>query len=451
MIVKFKNFVTKHNLFDETDKILLSVSGGRDSIVLMKLFAQAGFVFGVAHCNYHLRGEESNRDERFVRDVCKKYSIHNLHIVEFDTEKYAIENKISIEMAARNLRYEWYRELCKKEGYTRIATAHHLNDQCETFFINLLRSTGINGIRGIPVKREINNFNVNGKKCFIIRPLMFLSRKDIDNQVNDNEFVDDYTNFTDKYTRNIIRHNIIPKLDEIQNNFPEILNKSIEQFDCTARFIEKIIPSVFPKTTDDNGNTIITIPENFDEAELQGYLYFMLNGYGFNLSQIKAISQSRSSIGSLFYSSSTTLLIDRQRIIIKDNNNIDCLSDNSILIDSYTKAIDIPLKLEFSKVDIKEIKSLKVSPNIALLDYEKLIFPLEISLPREGETFMPLGMRKHKKISDFYIDKKVDYFTKCCTFAVRTDGKIAWLTNMRIDERFKITNDTKIVYKIEKK
>lgn len=451
MIVKFKNFVTKHNLFDETDKVLLSVSGGRDSIVLMKLFAQAGFVFGVAHCNYHLRGEESDRDERFVRDVCSKYGITDLHVVEFDTEKYAAQNKISIEMAARDLRYEWYNELCEKEGYTKIATAHHLNDQCETFFINLLRSTGINGIRGIPLKREINN-NITGKKCHIIRPLMFLSRKDIDSQVNDNEFVDDYTNFTDKYTRNIIRHNIIPKLDEIQSNFPEILNKSIEQFDCTARLIERVLPSIFPKTTDNNGNTIITLPDNFDEAELQGYLYFMLNGYGFNLSQIKTISQSHKSTGSLFFSDRATLLIDRQRIIVKENTISEHLENSGcILVNDDTKTIDTPIKLEFNKVDIKEIKSLKVGTNIALLDYEKLIFPLEISLPKEGETFMPLGMRKHKKISDFYIDKKVDYFTKCCTFAVRTDGKIAWLTNMRIDERFKVTDDTKIVYKIEKK
>ena len=172
---QFLAFINANSLIDNNDKLLLSVSGGRDSVLLCKLFNDAGFKFDIAHCNYHLRGEDSDRDEQFVRTLAGKYHAQ-IHVAQFDTNSYAENTGNSVEMAARQLRYDWYVELCKSFEYTKIATAHHLNDQTETFFINLLRSTGINGIRGIPLKRPIKNTFVNGKQCCIIRPMMLLSR-----------------------------------------------------------------------------------------------------------------------------------------------------------------------------------------------------------------------------------------------------------------------------------
>ncbi|MBR5651231.1 MAG: tRNA lysidine(34) synthetase TilS [Bacteroidales bacterium] len=442
---QFLAFINANSLIDNNDKLLLSVSGGRDSVLLCKLFYDAGFKFDIAHCNYHLRGEDSDRDEQFVRTLAGKYHAQ-IHVTQFDTNNYAENTGNSVEMAARQLRYDWYVELCKSFGYTKIATAHHLNDQTETFFINLLRSTGINGIRGIPLKRPIKNTFVNGKQCCIIRPMMFLSRREINEYTKDIEYMDDYTNFSDKYVRNFIRLNVIPKIEELDPNFPATLQKSIKQFDCTAKYITKLTAEKFPKTADHQGNTIIDIPADYDTDELRGYLYFALDGYGFNLKQLKKIACSINSTGSRFYSNEFELLINRRQLLVRQKQSS---PEQEYFINENDEELTIPLNLKFSRISREQITSLKCDDNTAMLDFDRLKFPLRLSKGCDGDYFYPLGMRGKKKLSDFYIDKKIDNFTKSSTFALWSENNIVWIVGHRIDDRYKITDSTKWVYKIE--
>ena len=460
----FKNFVLDHSLLDNNDKVLLSVSGGRDSVTLCELFFLNNIPFSMAHCNYHLRGEESNRDELFVKNLSKKYNTQ-LHIAQFNTVEFAKKNKISVEMAARQLRYDWYVTLCKQYLYNKIATAHHLNDQTETFFINLMRSTGINGIKGIPVKRIIQHAVVNDKNCYIIRPLLFASRKDIDNFVTINklDYVDDRTNFTDNIFRNYIRLHILPVIEQISPDFPKTLQKSIMQFDYTAKLLTKLINMNYPKIFKDN-QTIVTVPNNFTNEELRGYLYFALYNYGFNFAQINDISKSILSTGKIFYSREYKLLVNRQSLIVMKNsltksiytsipsvntNNLQKQHTTSFFIEKNIKEIFEPIHLSFSIFDKSKLSYFKIDNNTALLDFDKLVFPLEISPKKDGEFFYPLGMNKRKKLSDFYIDEKFDLFTKNTTFAIRSNSNIIWVIGHRIDNRFKITYNTKTVFQIK--
>ncbi|MDD4142584.1 MAG: tRNA lysidine(34) synthetase TilS [Bacteroidales bacterium] len=424
MLERFISFASSHSLLNKEDKILLSVSGGIDSVALCKLFKKAEIPFDVVHCNYHLRGEESNRDEAFVTNLCKEWDI-KLHIVHFDTNDVAVSERLSIETAARNLRYDYYQKLYEQYGYNKIATAHHLNDQAETFFVNLLRTTGINGICGIPLCRPLSYSNSN---CKIIRPLMFASRKDIVEYTKDLSFVFDSTNSSDDYLRNRIRHHVIPELEAIRNNFPETLQKSMTQFGYTRDFATRVIKDFFQQEQS-TGGTIIPVPRNYSETELCGYLYFALYEFGFNLTQIQDIAKSAASSGALFFSKANMLLVDRQKLIVRPV--------------VQTNDEEIAPKLSFTVLHRKKTDIIPNDPNVAWLDYDKLVFPLSVTKKGDGDYFFPLGMTKKKKLSDFFIDMKFDQFTKSITFVLRSgNGDIAWIVGHRIDDRYKIDNQT---------
>lgn len=467
MIVEFLDFVKDNNLLNRDDKILLSLSGGRDSVALFKLFLEVDLEFECCHCNYNLRGQDSIDDMKFVEDLCKKNNI-NLYIANFDTNLYAEKEKLSIEIAARELRYNWYEELCIEHKFTKIATAHHLNDQAETFFINLMRSTGLNGICGIPVIRPLNKESTNNtiKNCYIIRPLLYANRANIDDFLKRTKYKDDYTNFTDKYLRNKVRLNVIPEIEKITPNFITQLQKSINNFKNTKNFVNRVIQDFFPIDILENGIIKLNIKNNYSKSELEGYLYFALYNYNFNLSQISDIASSylNNSTGKLFYSQDYSLVINRGYILIEktNNNNSFCitipkdkLNNNSNFIkdktittnnDFYNKILN---NYKFSILDINDIKTLKTPKNVSYLDLDKIEFPIKITNWEYGDYFYPLGMKSKKKLSDFLIDNKVNIFEKEKLNIVKDNkNNILWVVSYRLDDRFKITNKTKKILKI---
>lgn len=457
LIEQFHKFIDAKSLINKDDKILLSVSGGRDSVALCKLFFNSKIDFEIAHCNYHLRNEDSNRDQRFVADLARKCNVA-IHVAEFDTAKYAADNSLSIEMAARKLRYDWYRVLCEKYGFTKIATAHHLNDQAETFFINILRTTGINGLCGIPVKRPLSD---DFQSYQIIRPLLFASRKDIDNYLINDTFVDDYTNDTNDYLRNKIRHNIIPELETISPDFPKTLQKSVTRLSFTKDFINKIMLDYFPKSCADGVDKII-IPKNFSFDELCGYIYFALADYGFNSYQLSDIAASVNSVGKSFYNHDFELIIDRDFFLVRKkiaDEVVKSVDEHTYLINGLNFVLGdvdkaIIKDFGFSVILTSDIWQKPVNQQVAFLDFDKLKFPLKISNKKTGDVFYPLGMKHKKKLSDFLIDLKVDRYAKDKILTVRdVDDNIIWVVGYRIDNRYKVDDDTEkiliIKYKCE--
>ncbi|MDL2238578.1 tRNA lysidine(34) synthetase TilS [Bacteroidales bacterium OttesenSCG-928-K22] len=473
MLEKFLEFIKKHSLINKDDKLLLSLSGGIDSVALFKLLIEAKIPFDVAHCNYHLRGEESNRDETFVTELCKKNQIL-LFVKHFKTEEFAAEQNISIEMAARDLRYDWYKELSKTEGYTKIATAHQLNDQAETFFINLIRNTGLNGICGIPIIRNLNNnsFNSEISDCQIIRPLLFASREDIVQYIAADKYVLDSTNETDNYLRNKIRHNIIPEFEKISPDFISNLQNSIDRFRYTKSFIDRIMENGEWRMERGEGERVkkIPIPKDFSFEELSGYLYFALNDFGFNFKQLDDIANAANNVGKMFISKNWELLVDREYFIVRscrdaincvsagftdivtNRDAINCVSAGFTDIVTNRDAINCVStdKLKIKIIPRNELKSIPTDSNIACLDYHKIDFPISVGNINTGDYFYPLGMNKKKKISDYFIDNKIDQFTKNTTFALRSSNNdILWLIGHRIDDRYKIDNETSIVLMLE--
>ena len=449
MLENFLKFVEDNQLLTTDEKILLSVSGGRDSTALCKLFSEAGRTFAIAHCNYHLRGEESNRDEMFVRNLAEKYHV-KIHVANFDTQKHASDNKLSIEMAARNLRYQWYDSLINEEDYIKIATAHHLNDQTETFFINILRTTGMYGIKGIPVIRNV--VSTQGKEYSIIRPLLFATRKDIDNYMQNDEFVDDNTNFTDKYVRNYIRLNIIPEFENLKQNFPKVLDNSIRQFNNTIALVQRVLKDNFNVEHDDNGNVIIPLPENYSTSEMAGYLYFMLYEYNFNLDRIQNMAQKTNAVGSKFFSHDFVVFIDRNKLIISRKDKLK-EKDFFLKIDDFDKRMIVDMDesqhLLLEKKRRAEVKVLNQGENIAFIDCNKLTFPLIVNNLHTGDYFFPLGMNKKKKVADFLTDVKIDSFSKRNILIVRSKDDIVWIMDHRIDNRFKIDDTTDEILMIQ--
>lgn len=409
----------------ENCKFLLAVSGGMDSMVLMHCFKKLNLNFEVAHFNYQLRGEESDGDEKLVRDNCKNQNT-TFHFNTTDTNSWCEERGLSIQEGARELRYNWFLELMEKEKFDFIITAHHANDTIETFFINLLRGAGIKGLSGIPQK---NNQ--------IIRPLLKVKRTDIENfaQLKNIEYRDDSSNSSLKYKRNFIRHKIIPELLTLDSNADNSILQSMDLLHQTNEYLEKKIEEDLGKITTIHGDQIII---KIEEELSQIVLYHALKKQGFNSSQVNNIFQNRK-VGSKFYSKSHQLVIDRNQLII---NKITSDTAQEFFI-KETGTYTTPFKINISKEAIP--LSLETSQNIALLDADKLEFPLTIRKWQEGDWFIPLGMEGKKKLSDYFIDNKFSRFEKEQIWVLVCKDEIAWIIGNRIDNRFKITKQSKNV------
>ena len=439
MLARFLEYVEEKQLFEPQQKVLLAVSGGIDSMVLLHLFEKSEFHYGVVHCNFQLRGEESDEDEEFVKNQVLMHGVPFFN-TRFETEDFAKVNGISIEMAARELRYNYFEKVRVENNYDFRATAHHQDDLLETFFLNLSRKTGIRGLTGIKEK--------SGQ---LIRPLLFANRKEIENfaQANYIGFREDHTNSEVVYQRNFIRHRILPVFAELnpafKNNLSETINNLRDVEDVFSFFIQKEIKNVISV---DGDEVSVSIEKLRQFAFPKVLLFEMLNPYNFNTNVIQQVFKSLENLpGKQFFSKTHRLVKDRKQLFITALPE----SKNQIF---YVESDDIELFAPFDLIvgkvggdDFQIVKSSKV----ACLDMDKLEFPLLIRKWQQGDYFQPLGMTGFKKISDFLIDEKIPVHQKENTWLLCSGQKVVWVMGHRIDNRFKITEETRQVLKIELK
>ena len=432
MLKKFKEYIAEKELFKKREKTLLTVSGGRDSIVLCELFHKAKLPFAIAHCNFQLRGKEANDDEIFVKKLAAKYKVE-FFSKRFETIVFAGKNKLSIQEAARVLRYKWFGEIRKKNNLDFIATAHHKDDELETFFINLIRGTGIAGLHGILPKR--------GK---IIRPLLFADRIMIDAFVKKNkvQFREDSSNTSDKYVRNKIRHTILPLFEEINPSFRNTLSGEIGRLGEVEKIYNHFIDINSNKILKSNSISVSALKKSQFASVL---LYEVMKKYQFNSEVAKEVFSSLDSeSGKLFFSPTHRLVKDREQLIITKLNS--SKKKELFSVSRNTKTLSIPSSVEFSRINKSINFKIPDDNKIACLDFEKLKFPLQLRGWKEGDFFYPLGMNKKKKLSNFFIDIKLSVFEKENIWLLCSEGKIVYILGKRIDERYKVGKQTKLIY-----
>lgn len=429
MINKIQQDITNKDLFSKDNNLLLAISGGADSVCLFFVLKELGYNIELAHCNFNLRGKESDEDEYFVKELANKYG-SKYHIKSFETQKYAHEQKISIQMAARTLRYKWFDELLINNNLDFVITAHHKDDNVETFFINLIRGTGINGLCGIRAK------NKN-----IIRPFLEISRQEIEHYLSQNniKYRNDSSNSDVKYLRNKIRHQLMPLLKEMNPNIQQTIADEIFVIGSVNKVFQKEIDGIRERLLiEKEGVYRLNIADLIELAHLEVILFEILKYFGFSeINQIiKAIS---SQSGKQFFSDTYQLIIDREEIIISLLENP---QDN---IEIFEKEIEIqrPLSIKFS-VSLNFV--LDKNQSIAKLDFDKLSFPLRLRRWKNGDKFKPLGMHNFKKVSDFFIDEKYSLLDKQNQWILCSKNDIVWIVGNRIDDRYKIDTHTKKVY-----
>jgi tRNA(Ile)-lysidine synthase len=438
MLSDFIKFIAKNNLVGKNSPCLLAVSGGIDSVVMTDLFHRAGYKFDIAHVNFQLRGEESGRDEEFVRKLAGKYGV-KVFVRQFETDHYSRKNKVSIQVAARQLRYEWFDELLLKHGHEKVAIAHHLDDQVETFLINLARGTGIAGLHGI--------FPLQGN---IIRPMLFTGRKEIEAYAiaQHLEFVEDSSNKSVKYTRNRIRHKIIPELEKLNPSFRNALTGTI----LNIRDVEAVFRNSIHETRNSiievKGDAIfIPLEDFFNLKPLETWAYELLSPYGFNLSNIKDIIGLKEAVaGKEVVSPTYRLVRDRDNLIIVPIGKFSGKEYPLHVVD-LLQGVKLPVKLTVEILD-KPPDKFDDTGKSAYLDLEKIEFPLLIRKWKRGDSFFPLGMKQRKKLSDFFIDLKYSKIDKEDQWLLCSGDDIVWVIGKRIDDRYKIRSSTVKILKI---
>ena len=432
---RIQHFIEEKHLFTIQDKVLVALSGGADSVALLRVLVELGYSCECAHCNFHLRGEESNRDETFVRELCQSLDIP-LHVVHFDTETYAKEKHLSIEMAARELRYEWFEKVRREIHAEVIAVAHHRDDSVETFLLNLIRGTGINGLKGIPVRNGL-----------IVRPLLHTSKTDILDYLSHlkQDYVTDSTNLQDEYMRNKIRLNLIPLMETMNPSIAETIDETAQKLTEVADIYHQnrktAIQDALQKTLERNieeaeGRNCMDIETILSDIAPFSLLHEWLSPKGFNATQINDIyfSLKQCQSGKRFASTEWELLRDRKKLVLQRKNPDEKVPQ---------------IAQEIVEIDPEFI--LLKDKNMAFLDADKVILPLEIRKWQAGDKFCPLGMKGKKNVSDYLTDKKFTLFEKERQYVACSEGKIVWLVGERIDNRFKITESTKkaLVLRIE--
>jgi len=447
MLDLLRQFIQKEKLFasspservGEGSRILLTVSGGVDSVVMCDLFHKAGFSFGIAHCNFKLREKESDGDEQFVKSLADKYHVP-FHKKSFHTKNYSSTKKISIQMAARDLRYEWLKRLAKEKKYDFIATAHHLDDSIETFFINILRGTGISGLQGVPIKQGS-----------IIRPLLFASKKMIRDYAEENnlKWREDSSNFTDKYLRNNIRHHLIPSLKKLNAGFEKTITKELSYFKEAGEIFKKFVEEKKKEIVVEEGkNILLNIKKLKDSGHAETILHELLRAYDFTPETTELIAQRMyATAGKKFLSPTYRLIKDRDFLILTPKHADE--QEKEFLLKENQNEFqnkNLNLKTEIINGNLSKVKN--KSSSVAYLDYSSLVFPLIIRKWRQGDFFFPLGMNGKKKLSDFFIDQKIPITEKENVFVLESEQKIVWVINYRIDDRFKVLPDTKKILKV---
>ncbi len=431
---RFLEFISKNSLFEKTDKILLAISGGMDSIVMAHLFHESKLNFGIAHVNFGLRGEESKADEEFVRTLAKKYKVE-FHLTQFQTEEFAQKEGISIQMAARALRYQWFEEIRKQFDYRYIALAHHQADSAETVILNLVRGTMVSGLKGILPKNQN-----------LIRPILFLQKEEIMDILAENRlgWREDSSNSSTKYKRNFVRHEVLPLLKELNPNIEETIQKNAEKITLIESWLKDELEN-WKKEFIQEKTDGIYIKFSSDLSSKNKVLFSeYLNDLGFHSDQIEKLIQGEiSGTGKVIESPLYLLNIDRENYLIVQKS-LEEFRPTSL--EEGTKEItlkDFKLSVELKDFDSK--LKLNQGDNVAILDAELVQWPLEIRTAAEGDWFCPLGMNSKKLISDFLTDKKVPLLIKKKTKILLSGHSICWVVGHRIDNRFKVGENTKKV------
>ena len=440
LLVQFQNSIKQQHLFSPKDKLLLAVSGGVDSVVLCELCKQAGYDFIIAHCNFKLRGEESDRDEHFVKELGKKYSVEVL-VQHFDTANYALENKLSTQESARELRYNWFAALLAPgsglptPGF--LLTAHHADDNNETVLMNFFRGTGLHGLTGIPAS---NNY--------IRRPLLSFSKDTLLAFAKELklEFVEDSSNQLSKYTRNFFRNELIPAISKVYPQVKENLQNNISRFKEIEKLYQFSINQLKKKLCRQKGKELHIPVKQLMAFDNRALIYEIISGYGFSEKQVEEVVKLADSESGKYIQSpvssyriikhrhwfiiSPVLAIESENVIIEE-------SDKEILFILGKLRIDTSSTLSFDKLRASG------SNDTVSLDQRKIQFPLLLRKRKTGDYFYPLGMKKKKKLNRFLIDQKLSITEKENVWVVESNQRIIWVVGYRLDERFKIEATTK--------
>lgn len=440
MLEEFRKYIEENNLLDASQRILLAVSGGIDSMVMTHLFMRTQTEIGIAHCNFNLRGSESDEDETFVKNFTVGYNIP-FYSVNFDTTIFASEKGISIQMAARELRYRWFDEIRVKNGYDAVALAHNLNDNIETFLINLTRGTGIAGLTGMKPKYK-----------YLIRPLLFASRQAIKEYCEQQNisYREDRSNTEIKYTRNRIRHLILPVFREINPSFDATVSETAERLGEINEIITGFISGIRKNITKQRNEIIAYRIEDLNSlTPKRTVLFELFKPFGVGNGQLDDLLNLISGkTGRQIFTGSHRLIKNRKEILISRREDeaegyyIITSPEEFKRVPGFTSAYERTLTSDFK---------IPSSPVIACLDAGKIKFPLIIRKWNHGDSFYPFGMTQKKKLSDYFIDNKLSILEKENSQILESETKIVWIIGHRIDNRFRITKSTKKILIIEVK
>ena len=434
MLKRFEEFLNVQKLCNKSDRILLAVSGGIDSVVMTHMIHSAGYDCAVAHCNFQLRGEDSEADEAFVRELAAYLEIP-FYVKHFNVDEVVANKGISVQMAARELRYDWFDELISEESFDLVATAHNKNDSVETFFLNLSRGSGIRGLKGIALRRDQ-----------IIRPMLFATRQEIEAYRQDKgiEYRQDASNFETKYLRNKIRHDVIPVMEEINPGFIESMNRSMNQLDEIHHiYLDSIERNRSALFKEHMGRITIDARKLGELHPLKTWLFELFSPYGFSRSQCEGIELIlEAGSGRRFISPSHQLYKDREHLILILNS---ADSFDRYYLDGPDKPSALPFPMDMEVMEREELGPIPKDPMIACLDLDEVQFPLTIRHWVHGDYFYPLGMKQMKKLSDYFVDNKIPVPEKERTWIMASGKKIVWIMGQRIDHRFRITETTQRV------
>lgn len=426
-------------VIDRAKPVLVAISGGADSVAMLHMLVRAGYDCVAAHCNFHLRGADSDSDEAFVRQFCKTMGVP-LRVAQFDTMAYAAAQKISIEMAARELRYVWFFSILDHEDIPVVAVAHHADDAAETFFLNLTRGTGLRGLAGMkPLQGRV------------VRPMLSTSRAEVELycQAHGLAYVTDCTNLSDDYSRNRIRHHVIPELKRLNPSFLTTMGRNMAHLSQILTLFEAQVDDFRQKHVLQDGEGLTIAADGLDAlTEPEPFIFEVLAPMGFSPKSVHDVARcwAEGRVGRQFFAGDWRAVVDRSGIIVQTASGVG--QADEVSVDSIPAKLTEPLNVCVSRFTRPADYAFSRDPMVMHLDADMVTMPLTFRRWRVGDTFRPLGMKGEKKLSDFFIDAKLSRPQKEAAWVAETDGRIACVLGMRIDDRFKVTDRTTDILEI---
>jgi tRNA(Ile)-lysidine synthase len=432
LVDQFIRFFKRKNIPLTGQRFLLAVSGGMDSVVLCRLCRDAGLSFAIAHCNFALRGEESDRDEAFVRGLGEQYKVM-VYVAKFDTTGFAQQNKLSIQEAARKLRYDWFETVRKEQGFAYTLLAHHANDNIETVLMNFFRGTGLEGLTGMPEEKA---------DALCLRPMLHLKRSEIAAFARERnlQWVEDSSNTSDKYTRNFFRNKLLPQVQEVFPQAEENLLKNIQRLQHTNKLYKELVEVLKKKVCERRGEEVHIPVLKLMKYRDTSLLYEIIKEFGFGENYVgELIKLAEAPSGRYITNANYRIIRHRAWLIIAPLT----VTAQTLVIEKEDDAIRFDGQQLLLKAFGIDKFSLDKSPVIAQLDANQIRFPLILRKWKKGDYFYPLGMRKKKKLARFFIDQKLSQTQKEKVWVLESHQRIIWIVGLRIDDRFKITETTR--------